>query len=264
MIRTCRYKNLDRVNRLVLALLALVFVLTGCAVPFVNAQEEESKTPESAILTESASDSFVYFPDLKAENSDIFAWIYVPGTSIDYPILQNGDGDDSFYLSHNALKQEDKNGALFIEAANMANMCDFNEVVHGKTLTEGGMFSDLNRFLDRTFFEENQYIYLYMEGNVLVYVIMAAYQRPNTRLLAEYDFSYAYGCQEFIDEIYSGKTMGKNLRAGWDKGLAPENFIITLSTVDEVGTGRQTVVIGCLAADMNDQIDRVIDYSRPE
>lgn len=256
-----RYKYIDRmIMRRCAVILLTSLVLSGCG--RIGAPEKgNAESSESAVLTESAADSYVSFPELTAENGDIFGWIYVPGTKIDYPVLQSGDGDDDFYKTRNALGQEDPKGAIYIEAANQRNMCDFNEVLHGRTLSDGTMFSDLNSFLDRTFFEDHQYIYLYTEDTVLVYVIMAAYQRRNTRLLEEYDFSYASGCAEFIDEIYSGKSMGKNIRQGWEEGLEPENFIITLSTVDELGTGKQTVVIGCLAADMNGTVDRVVDYS---
>jgi sortase B len=259
----CRYKYIDRITmKSIMAMILIAALLAGCGAPWKEASSEGSS--ESAIEAESAADSYVNFPALTAENEDIFGWIYVPGTGIDYPILQSGEGDDSFYRNHNAYGLEDPKGAIYTEAANQKNMCDFNEVLHGRTLEDGTMFSELNQFLDRTFFEDHEYIYIYTPDTVLVYVVMAAYQRRNTRLIEEYDFSYASGCQEFIDEIYSGKSMGKNIRQGWEEGLAPENFIVTLSTIDELGTGKQTVVIGCLAADMNGTIDRVVDYSEPE
>lgn len=261
MKRIYRYKNVDGViMKKIISIALIIVVLTGCG----TGKQETNDAVISSILTESATDSFVYFPDLKAENEDIFAWLYVPGTGIDHPILQSSVGDDNFYKDHNALGNPDANGALYIEAANLANMCDFNEVVHGNTLRDGGMFTELNQFLDRSFFEEHQYIYVYMEENVLVYVVTAAYQRNNTRLVSDYDFSYAYGCQEFIDEIKAGKGMGKNIRKDWEEELTPESFLITLSTLDTTGTGKQTVVVGVLAADMNGLIDRVVDYGESE
>lgn len=261
MRRICRYKIIDGVTlSKIMSMTLIIAVLTGCGAQKETAIDQK----ESAILTESATDSFIYFPDLKEENSDVFAWLYIPGTNIDYPILQSDTGDDSYYTGHNALRQEDQTGALYIESANLANMCDFNEVVHGKSLPGGGMFTELNSFLDRSFFEEHKYIYVYMEETVLVYVVAAAYQRNNTRLVSDYDFSYASGCQEFIDEICSNKGMGKNIRNDWEEELTPESFLITLSTIDTAGTGKQTVVVGCLAADMNGVIDRVVDYGEPE
>ena len=38
--------------------------------------------------------------ELRSQNPDIYAWIYVPGTNIDYPILQHPE-ERSYYLNHN-------------------------------------------------------------------------------------------------------------------------------------------------------------------
>ena len=37
---------------------------------------------------------------LKGVNQDIYAWIYIPGTGVDYPVLQH-PSDDSYYLNYN-------------------------------------------------------------------------------------------------------------------------------------------------------------------
>lgn len=252
--KSSRYKCIDgiAIKRICIAVL-LAALITGCG-----------KSEEVSEDVESATDSHIDFQKLKEENSDIFAWIHIPDTEIDYPILQNQEGDDDFYVTHNAHKKEDPKGAIHIEATNLADMCDFNEVVHGSSPDDGTMFAGLSNFLDRDYFEDHQYIYVYMDGNALVYCVMAAFIRDNTRLVEQYDFSYAYGCQEFIDEIYSGRSMTKNVREGWDKGLSPKHFIITLSTVSPQMPDKQIVVIGCLVGDVAGNIDRVIDWSEPE
>ena len=93
---------------------------------------EETKETASVILRESAQDAQVDFRALKEENPEIFAWIYIPDTSIDAPVAQSGESDE-YYASHNITKENDENGALYIEAANLTSMCDFNTVIHGNT-----------------------------------------------------------------------------------------------------------------------------------
>ena len=117
---------------------------------------------------------------------------------------------------------------------------------------------------NRKYFEEHKLIYVFTEDNALAYYIFAAFPRSNTRLLELYDFTYASGCQNFLDEIYDEKSMNKLVRDGWEHAVTPENFIITLSTQNRDDPSRQTVVVGCLVGDASGTIDREMDYSDPE
>ena len=50
----------------------------------------------------------VDFRALKKINPDIVAWIRIPDTSIDYPVVQGND--DSYYLTHTFKKAEHVQG----------------------------------------------------------------------------------------------------------------------------------------------------------
>ncbi len=257
MSKTCRYKSIDmKAIKRFFSLMLIVTMLCSCSLPKDEAAVVE-ETPESA------DDSFVDFQKLGKENSDIFAWIHVPDTDIDYPVVQDSFGDDSFYASHNVKREPDEKGAIYIEAANLKDMCDFNEVLHGSSPDDGTMFASLVNYLDKSFFDEHPYIYIYMDGNALLYYTFAAFTRDDTRLLAEYDFTYASGCQAFLDEIYSQKSMNKIIRKGWEGAVEPDNFIITLTTTDP-RSYKQIVVVGCLVGDVAGKIDRIMDYGDPE
>ncbi|MCI8270724.1 MAG: hypothetical protein HFG16_00175 [Erysipelotrichaceae bacterium] len=41
--------------------------------------------------------------DLQRQNADIIGWLTIPGTNIDYPIVQGND--NRYYLTHNFLKE---------------------------------------------------------------------------------------------------------------------------------------------------------------
>ena len=251
--RKCRYRivSMKTLKRAV-AMLLIMALLSACSSGSSNKKNAEA----------GSGADFVDVSDYIQQNGDVFAWVRIPETGIDYPVLQSQDGDDSFYKNHDYLKREDPKGSIFIEAANLSNMCDFNEVLHGSSPSDGTMFASLSRFLDEGFMEEHEYIYVYMPGNALVYYIFAAYTRDNTRLLEQYDFTYASGCQAYLDEIYS-KGMGKVIRYGWENQVEPDNFIITLSTTDSL-SGKQLVVVGCLVADIAGKIDRYVDYGDPD
>ncbi len=164
-------------------------VMVGCGIIQAN-----TATESEADIVQNAETSAIDFAALKEKNPDIFAWIHIPDTQINYPVLQSEEADD-FYESHNAYGQEDHSGAVYIELANLTSMCDFNTVLHGKTEPdESGLFADLYRFADPDFFEEHELIYLYVDGNVSTYEIFAAYERENTSLIRTYDSTYTAGC----------------------------------------------------------------------
>ena len=64
----------------------------------------------------------VDFKALKKINPDIVAWIRIPDTSIDYPVVQGND--DSYYLTHTFKKTEHVAGAIFLDSDNNADFSD--------------------------------------------------------------------------------------------------------------------------------------------
>ncbi len=268
-----RTKRLNRrMRRLVtfLGALCLMTTFTGCGkqqeeTPESSAEENMGSAAEetgpAGIAKESAKDAQVDFKALKAENPDIFAWLYLPDTGIDYPVLQSEEGDD-YYESHDAFGQENDSGAVYTELANLTNMCDFNTVLHGKTSEDGqeGLFAGLYQFADPDYFNSHEYAYLYLDGNVLTYEIFAAYERENTSLIRSYDFTYKSGCQQFLDDLYDTRVMGMNLREGWrEERVTPYHFLITLTTRKGENPEKQFVVIGALVEDAAGTINRVIE-----
>lgn len=220
--------------------------------------DEESlklqKLPEDdGGMGESARDGGIDFGVLKAENPDIFAWIYIPGTEIDCPVLQSQEADD-YYENHNVYRKADAEGAVYTELANLKDMCDFNTVIHGKAA-----FDDLLLFSDSAFFTEHDRIEIYLEDNVLVYTVFAAYERENTSLIRSYDFTYGTGCQEFLEDMYGLREMGKNIREGWED-VTPYHFLVTLTAHRDAKPDKQFVVLGALVSDGAGKIDRQVEW----
>ena len=229
-------------------------------------------TGETGWQGETASDGSVDLKAMQAINPDIFAWIYVPGTRIDYPVCRSAD--DVFYETADALKQPDENGAIFTEIANLPDMCDFNEIFHAAG-AEGAPFADLAWFLEPAFFDTHREAYIFIEGNRLTYELFAAYRRENTSLLRLYDFTEESGCSRFITDLMMNRGMSTMFRTGYED-INPYHFLITLtghtqgraSEGNEISVriaqgesglspqGEQIVVLGVLTGDDAGTIDR--------
>lgn len=239
-----------------------VLLLTGCGQATTDMQisesTEEVSTPESTeevSTPESAADGYVDFDVLKQSNPDIFAWLYVPGTDIDIPVLQSNVSDE-YYKTHNAEGEEGAEGAVYTEMPNLMNMCDFNTILHGKDIEAEDLFAGLHKFEDKDFFEQNEVFYLYLPDNVLTYEIIAAYYDEGSDILRRYDYTTYDGCQNYLDNLYGYRSINKNMREGWDD-LTPYHFLVTLDgSIREDDT--QYVVIGALVSDAAGTIDRVI------
>ncbi len=223
-----------------------------------TAGAELEEQPTTGLKYESAVDAAVDIRALQEENPDVFGWLYVPGTDIDFPVLQSEEADD-YYKNHNAFGEASEEGALYTELANLKNMCDFNTVIHGKCSEDGesGLFADLYRFADPDFFREHENVYFYIDGNLLTYEIFAAYERDNTSLIRTYDFTYMSSCQDFLNDLYGTREMGMNLREGWED-LTPYHFLITLTTQRGEDTDKQFVAVAVLTGDEAGTIDRIV------
>lgn len=223
-----------------------------------NVVESSADSSSTGIANESAKDAEIDFNALKAENSEIFGWLHIPDTSIDAPILQSAESDD-YYATHNAMKEADEGGTLYIEAANLSSMCDFNTVIHGRTAEDGtsGIFADLYQFADPDFFDSHEQLYVYLDGNVLTYEVFAAFERENTSLLRTYDFTYLEGCNQFLEDVYNIREMNMMIRSGWED-VTPYHFLVTLTTSKGENPDKQFVVLAALINDPAGNIDRAV------
>ena len=103
----------------------------------------------------------VSFDELMEINPDIYAWIYIPNTNVDYPVARStSDGDDSFYLEHNVYRQYQFSGTIYSEIKNQPDFHDRVTVLYGHNMLNGSMFATLHNFADPDFFEQNNTIFI--------------------------------------------------------------------------------------------------------
>jgi len=165
-------------------------------------QTEEPKPSSTTYV------SPIDFETLQKENSDIYAWLEIPGSDISYPVLQNSE-DDKLYLTHGADKAYDENGALFSES--VYNKRDFTEPVHiiyGHRMNSGKMFGNL-QLMYTDDFEKYPEIVIYTPEEEIKYEVFAAVAFSNRHILYYYDcFKESIMMDEFIKDIYAVRNIG--------------------------------------------------------
>ena len=165
--------------------------------------------------------------ELHGQNPDIYAWIYVPGTNIDYPILQHPD-EKSYYLNHNIDGSEGYPGCIYTQNVNTKDWTDPNTVIYGHNMNNGSMFHDLHRFEDAVFFDETQYLFIYTPERTLVYEIFASYPFSNIDLIMCFDYSTPEALLVYFDGIWTNRSMTSHFRDS--VVLYGDSRIITMST----------------------------------
>jgi len=91
------------------------------------------------------------FEPFKEINSDIVAWLFAEGRSIDLPVVQGTD--NYYYLHHLFNKEANKLGTLFVDYQNKEDFSDRNTVIFGHNMNDGSMFSILENYRDQTYYE---------------------------------------------------------------------------------------------------------------
>ena len=188
-------------------------------------EETESEEDILTALGIEIPEKNLNWEELRERNEDIYAWIYIPDTNVDYPILQNPT-NDTYYLDHNLDGSKGYPGCIFTQMLNSKDFDDYNTVIYGHNMKNGSMFRTLHEFEGEAFFMSHPYVYIYTENEVLVYEIFTAYTSDNSHILNTNDFSSEEGFASYLEKTYSQARL-----TGWYReGVTAANRIITLST----------------------------------
>lgn len=191
----------------------------------------------------------VNFVDMYNINPDIHAWIKIPGTPIDYPVLQS-PVSDLYYERKSYTGEYSVSGCIFTQYYNRSDFSDRNTVLYGHYMLDGTFFGTLHNYKDPEFFEKNRYVYITIPGHVLIYDIFAAYETDNRHVLTLCSYSNDEEYLEYLQSCLNPATMVRTIREG--VSLSAEDKIITLSTCTSYYTysNRRYLVQGVLVADV--------------
>ena len=102
------------------------------------------------------------FQELQARNPEVFSWLTVYGTNIDYPVTQGGD--NMKYVNTNAEGGYSLSGSIFLDSGNSRDFTDFNSIIFGHHMEKQTMFGEIGLFSDKGYFDARPYGNLYYAG----------------------------------------------------------------------------------------------------
>ncbi len=207
---------------------------------------ETTEVPDSIFVD---MENPIDFQALHEINPELYAWVQIEDTNINYPIAQR-EGDDGFYLHHDMYGDAVFAGCLYTEDVNSTDWTDPMTIVYGHNMRNQTMFYDLHKFENQEFFDSHPYFYIYTEDTIRVYEIYAAFTYDDRRTLDYFDFSDPEVFQSYIDGVKSGTLdgyYGGLIRD--DVEVNADSKIVTLQTCVGSGGSQRYLVQGVLISE---------------
>lgn len=211
-----------------------------------EASNSGSQTKEKAQIDgfETIPEILPQYQEIFAQYPELFGWLRIPGTQIDFPVMRTGGDDPEFYLHHDITGAESAEGSLFVDTLSSLYPQDDNTVVYGHNMKNGHIFGTLKQYGTVTFFQEHQKIYFDTIYEIGVYEAVAVLK---TRIRNENEQGFRYyqffqyenekefqECRDFVEENRLFET-GSTLQYG--------DRILMLSTCEYSQENGRLVVV---------------------
>lgn len=124
------------------------------------------------------SNYFQNFKYFKNKYDNVYAWIYVDGTNIDYPVMKCDNND--YYLDHDFKGGESSAGSIFADSY-LSDTYDanLNNVIYGHCMKNGSMFRTLKTFMEsanRYTLAKDMNIEIYTPDGLYIYKVFSGYR----------------------------------------------------------------------------------------
>jgi len=207
-------------------------------IPIDSATESGAKAPsasdakppgQTVLLPTGARDTFA---KLYAANKDLVGWIKVPGTKINYPVVQTKD--NTYYLTRDFYKKSNRLGAIFIETGQKVTATDTsrNLTIYGHNPKTTSMFGQLVSYRTLSFYKKNPILdfdTLYEDGQWKVFaaIITNAQKAEDNGNLFDWrqtDFTTEEEFNSFIEEIRKRSLYNTGV------DVTPDDRMLSLTT----------------------------------
>ena len=181
------------------------------------------------------------FEQLKSMNPDVFGWIQIKGTGIDYPLVHGTD--NHHYVNTDTEGKFALSGSIFLDYRNQKDFSDVNSIIYGHHMKSGKMFGDLEKFCRKAYFKKHKTgrIYYNDRWHKMKFV---AFLRVN----AHDPVIYNPAVSEVEKESYTA-YIEKRAKYVRPKLLKKSGNIVVLSTCMSDGTDGRYVLIAIITED---------------
>ena len=177
-------------------------------------------------------------------NQDTVGWLTVPGTAIDYPVMQTPQEAD-YYLKRNFYKEKSSHGCIYVYEACDAIKPSDNLTIYGHNMKDGSMFAPLKEYAKQSFWEEHKTVTFSTLYETHTYEIFAVFTTTASKGkgFRYHTFVDAYDEADYNNFITTCKELSL-----YDTGITPQygDKLITLSTCEYTQVNGRLVIVARL------------------
>ncbi len=199
--------------------------------------QQPEQDPASNVVTSASKHNF---SALQSNNKDVYAWITVPQTKVDYPILQNTVND--YYLMRNMDGSQGYPGCLYTNKCNKKDFSDYVNIIYGHNMKNKTMFGSLHSYDDASFLKKGNTITVETTSQFINYEVIAAVNYSDNRIDYYYEVSSKKGRDDFWKSVLDNKnSSGTTILVDT---LNDDDKLVVLSTCISGKSDRRFLIIG--------------------
>lgn len=138
---------------------------------YEECKENVEELAQKVVIEKEESKEEINWEELLNINSDIIGWIKIDDININYPILK--DDDSLKYMKQGFDKSHNENGSIF--TINNNPFEDTETIIYGHNMKTGLMFSNLAKYMDKSFFEQHQKFDIYTKTKKYKAAVFSCY-----------------------------------------------------------------------------------------
>ena len=204
---------------------------------------------------------------LYAVNQDLVGWVKIDNTNLDVQVVQSSDND--YYLNRDFYRKTSRYGCPYLDFKNDPQYLDDNTVIYGHHMTDGLMFSNLDKYKTLEGYKESPIIEYSTLYETYYFKVFAAFI-SNAKVVDDNGNFFNFIVTDFVtDEKFSGFVDEVEKRSIFktDVNVQPDDKLITLVTCSYEFDSARLVVMGRLLRENEDKsvlVDEAILNTSPK
>lgn len=261
----------EKIRKLIMD--ASIVVIIGCCFAFGDLfverqiQKQQSEEIKEKIVEtdnfdnnqyiEAWQDVFAKYPNIQfpenmnlkysylyAVNQDLVGWIKIDNTNLDVQVVQSNDND--YYLNRDFYGKASRYGCPYLDFKNDPQYLDDNTVVYGHHMTDGLIFSNLDKYKTLEGYKESPIIEYNTLYETYYFKVFAAFV-SNAKTADDNGNFFNFIATDFLtDEKFNGFVDEVEKRSIFktDVNVQPDDKLITLVTCSYEFDSARLVIMG--------------------